>query len=132
MFHSIETKADIATASDTIAVRILDLVEPLIRADQIAKDHNDYDGDPSAGWHLEYQQSAIRALKARLKDTQRQAKELTEQRVNLRAQVEARRLEVWDEYRSIDFPGEHVRKRALTERAKALQDVLDLMDGIVE
>jgi hypothetical protein len=103
------------TASVGEAVAVVAAIEPMIRADQIAKDRDDYDGDPSAGWHLEYQQDAIRALEARWAD--------------LRAQVEALRMEAWDEFRSIDSPGEHERKRALSGRARVLKEVLDLMDG---
>jgi len=37
-------------------------LEPAIRKDQMERDRDDHDGDPSVGWHLEYQEDGIRRL----------------------------------------------------------------------
>lgn len=49
---------------------------------------------------------------------------------DLRAEINARRLETWDEYRSHDYPGESRRKAELSTYAWALQEVLDLIDRV--
>jgi len=72
---------------------VIDAIEPLIREDEKAK------ADLAISFWAKENESLknrladadaeIAALKMRLKDTQRQAERLTEQRVNLRAAVEA-------------------------------------------
>jgi folate-dependent tRNA-U54 methylase TrmFO/GidA len=101
LFSGIQTKADIATASDTIAVRILDLVEPIIRSDVL---------DANAAWARDRLEAAH--LRAAL--TNLRAK-MTEERED--AMERAKRPEAAGDVRKIEWA-----------HAASFQYVIDLID----
>jgi hypothetical protein len=98
--------------TDAVTV-VIDVVEPLIRRDQMQKDWDDHDGDPSVGWHMEYQEDAILRL--------------VQEKADLRAEVQAMHAEAGQ---ALLHSVTRDEVTAASTGISVLEDVLRVIDGI--